>query len=82
MLDFRAPSCLSAVRWGNLHHRGLRLKGSHALTILAQLSGHTGRAAAGAGGGVAGAPVQAAAGQAAVHPEGAGRASWGEREMR
>lgn len=47
---------------------------SRGLTVLAELAGHPGWAAAGAGGGVAGAAVLAAAGQAAVPPEGAGRA--------
>lgn len=55
---------------------------SHGLTVLAELAGHAGGAAAGAGGGVAGAPVLAATGHAAVPAEGAGRASWGDRERR
>lgn len=69
--------------------RGLRREGkgsrsgrreSRGLTVLAELAGHPGRAAAGARGGVAGAAVLAAAGQAAILPEGADRAGWGEKE--
>lgn len=50
---------------------------ARALTVLAAGPGHAGRAAAGARAGLAGAPVQAAAGLAAAPPEGAGRAGWG-----
>lgn len=86
---FRSEARQPARRRVPAPRRGLRREGkgsrsgrreSRRLTVLAELAGHPGRAAAGARGGVAGAAVLAAAGQAAVLPEGADRAGWGEKE--